>query len=54
MPMGDGRFEAQRILHAAPQLAGGAILFDMAAAAQQIGTVISAIIFARDGRCVGK
>ena len=45
MPMGDGRFEAQRILDAAPQLAGRAILFDMAAAAQQTGTVISAVMF---------
>ena len=45
MPMGDGRYESQRILDAAPQLAGRAILFDMAAASQQTGTVISAVMF---------
>ncbi len=45
MPMADGRFESQRILDAAPQLAGRAVLFDMAEAAQQAGTVISAVMF---------
>ena len=45
MPMADGRFDAQRILDAAPQLAGKAVLFDMAEAAQQTGTVISAVMF---------
>ena len=45
MPMADGRFDAQRILDAAPQLAGRAVLFDMAEAAQQTGTVISAVMF---------
>ncbi len=45
MPMGDGRFDAQRIIDAAPQLAGKAVLFDMAEAAQQAGTVISAVMF---------
>jgi indolepyruvate ferredoxin oxidoreductase beta subunit len=45
MPMADGRFDAQRILDAAPQLAARAVLFDMAEAAQQTGTVISAVMF---------
>ncbi len=45
MPMADGRFESQRILDAAPQLAGRAVLFDMMEAAQQTGTVISAVMF---------
>ena len=45
MPMADGRFDAQKILDAAPQLAGRAVLFDMAEAAQQTGTVISAVMF---------
>ena len=45
MPMADGRFDAQKILDAAPQLAAKAVLFDMAEAAQQTGTVISAVMF---------
>ena len=45
MPMADGRYDAQKILDAAPQLAGRAVLFDMAEAAQQTGTVISAVMF---------
>ena len=45
MPMADGRFDAQKILDAAPQLAAKAVMFDMAEAAQQTGTVISAVMF---------
>ena len=45
MPMADGRFDAQKIIDAAPQLAAKAVLFDMAEAAQQTGTVISAVMF---------
>ena len=45
MQMGDGRYDAQRIIEAAPQLAGKAVLFDMAAATQSSGTVISAVMF---------
>ena len=45
MPMADGRYDAQKILDAAPLLAGRAVLFDMAEAAQQTGTVISAVMF---------
>jgi len=45
MQMGDGRYDAGRILEAAPQLAGKTVLFDMAAATQEAGTVISAVMF---------
>ncbi len=45
MPMADGRFDAQKIIDAAPQLAGKSVLFDMADAAQTAGTVISAVMF---------
>ena len=45
MQMGDGRYDEQRILDAAPQLAGKTVLFDMAAATQEAGTVISAVMF---------
>ena len=45
MQMGDGRYEAERIIKAAPELAGKAVLFDMAAATQSSGTVISAVMF---------
>ena len=45
MQMGDGRYDAKRILDAAPQLAGKAVLFDMATATQGAGTVISAVMF---------
>ncbi len=45
MPMADGRYDAQKVLDAAPQLAGKAVFFDMAEAAQQTGTVISAVMF---------
>ncbi|MBL8380328.1 MAG: indolepyruvate oxidoreductase subunit beta family protein [Burkholderiales bacterium] len=45
MPMGDGRYAGERILAAAREVAGRAILFDMADAAQKAGTVISAVMF---------
>jgi indolepyruvate ferredoxin oxidoreductase beta subunit len=45
MQMGDGRYDASRILEAAPRLAGKTVLFDMAAATQEAGTVISAVMF---------
>lgn len=45
MPMGDGRYDGQRVIDAALELAGNAVLFDMARAAQQAGTVISAVMF---------
>ncbi|HEY4371721.1 MAG TPA: indolepyruvate oxidoreductase subunit beta family protein [Burkholderiales bacterium] len=45
MQMGDGRYDAQRIVDAAPQLAGKTVLFDMAAATQEAGTVVSAVMF---------
>ena len=45
MPMGDGRYDGQRVIDAAMELAGNAVLFDMARASQQAGTVISAVMF---------
>jgi len=45
MQMGDGRYDAERIIAAAPQLAGKSILFDMQQATQETGTVISAVMF---------
>ena len=45
MPMGDGRYDGQRVIDAALALAGNAVLFDMARAAQHAGTVISAVMF---------
>ncbi len=45
MTMGDGRYDGQRVIDAALELAGNAVLFDMALAAQQAGTVISAVMF---------
>ena len=45
MTMGDGRYDGQRVIDAALELAGNAVLFDMARAAQQAGTVISAVMF---------
>ena len=41
----DGRYEAQRILAAAPQLARRAILFDMQHLAREAGSVINAVLF---------
>jgi len=45
MAMGDGRADADRIRKAADELAKRAILFDMADATAQSGTVISAVMF---------
>ncbi len=45
MQMGDGRIDGERIMRAADALARKALLFDMAALAQQSGTVISAVLF---------
>ena len=44
MQMGDGRFESDRVVDAARQLAKRAVLFDMRALAQQSGTVINAVL----------
>ena len=45
MQMADGRFDSERILGAAKELAKRAVLFDMRALAQQHGTVINAVLF---------
>jgi indolepyruvate ferredoxin oxidoreductase beta subunit len=45
MQMGDGRFDSDRIVKAAAELAKRAILFDMADIAARSGTVISAVMF---------
>lgn len=45
MVPGDGRYDSQNILVAAPRLAQRAILFDMSRLAQQAGTVINAVLF---------
>jgi indolepyruvate ferredoxin oxidoreductase, beta subunit len=45
MQMADGRFESERVLEAAQQLAKRAALFDMRELAQQNGTVINAVLF---------
>ena len=44
MQMGDGRLDPDRILAAGKQLARRALLFDMAALAQESGTVINAVL----------
>ncbi len=41
----DGRYDARRILDAAPQVAQKAVLFDMSRLAQEAGTVINAVLF---------
>ena len=41
----DGRYDAQRILEAAPKVAQKAVLFDMFRLAQEAGTVINAVLF---------
>ncbi len=41
----DGRYDAQRILQAAPQLAARAIIFDMQHLAREAGSVINAVLF---------
>jgi indolepyruvate ferredoxin oxidoreductase beta subunit len=43
--MGDGRFESERVIEAARQLAKRPVLFDMRELAQQSGTVINAVLF---------
>ena len=45
MQMGDGRFESDRVVAAASQLARRAVLFDMRKLAQESGTVINAVLF---------
>ena len=45
MQMADGRFDSERILSAAKQLAKRAVLFDMRELAQKNGTVINAVLF---------
>jgi len=45
MQMADGRFDSERIVAAAKQLAKRAVLFDMRELAQQNGTVINAVLF---------
>ena len=45
MQIGDGRFDADRILEAGPQLAGRAAFIDMSRLAQESRTVISAVMF---------
>ena len=45
MQMADGRFESQRVIDAAAQLAKKAALFDMRELAEQNGTVINAVLF---------
>src|SRR5688500_10253100 len=45
MQMADGRFDSERVLAAAKELARHAVLFDMRAMAQESGTVINAVLF---------
>ena len=45
MQMADGRFESERVLDAARELAKRAVLFDMRKLAQESGTVINAVLF---------
>jgi indolepyruvate ferredoxin oxidoreductase beta subunit len=45
MQMADGRFDSERVLAAARELARHAVLFDMRTVAQQSGTVINAVLF---------
>ncbi len=45
MQMADGRFESERVMEAARQLAKRSALFDMRELAQQNGTVINAVLF---------
>ena len=45
MQMGDGRFDSERVIAAARQLAKQAVLFDMRKLAQDSGTVINAVLF---------
>src|ERR1041385_6909056 len=45
MQMADGRFESDKVLEAARQLAKRAVLFDMRKLAHESGTVINAVLF---------
>ncbi len=45
MQMADGRYESERVVEAARQLAKRAVLFDMRRLAQESGTVINAVLF---------
>jgi indolepyruvate ferredoxin oxidoreductase, beta subunit len=45
MQMADGRFETDKVLAAARELARTAVLFDMRRLAQESGTVINAVLF---------
>ncbi|MDH4189165.1 MAG: indolepyruvate oxidoreductase subunit beta family protein [Betaproteobacteria bacterium] len=45
MQMGDGRFDSERVIAAAGQLAKRTVLADMRQIAQQSGTVINAVLF---------
>jgi indolepyruvate ferredoxin oxidoreductase beta subunit len=45
MQMADGRFDSERVVAAAGQLAKNAVLFDMRKLAQENGTVINAVLF---------
>jgi indolepyruvate ferredoxin oxidoreductase beta subunit len=45
MQMGDGRYDADRVVAAARELAKRAVLFDMRKLAQESGTVINAVLF---------
>ena len=45
MQMADGRFDGDRVLEAAKQLAKHSVLFDMRDLAQKNGTVINAVLF---------
>src|SRR3954468_9502837 len=45
MQMADGRYEADKVVAAAAELAKRAVLFDMRKLAQESGTVINAVLF---------
>jgi indolepyruvate ferredoxin oxidoreductase beta subunit len=45
MQMADGRYEGERVIEAAKQLAKYAVMFDMRKLAQENGTVINAVLF---------
>jgi indolepyruvate ferredoxin oxidoreductase beta subunit len=45
MQMADGRYDGERVLEAARQLAQRSLLFDMRRLAQESGTVINAVLF---------
>jgi indolepyruvate ferredoxin oxidoreductase beta subunit len=45
MQMADGRFDSDKVVQAAQQLAKRALLFDMRKLAQESGTVINAVLF---------